>query len=265
MFHLFTYCTNKEKVELLEKTTKLKNISLTILYEPQSEYKGYVSKIMKIKEVISTIPEKDIICFVDAYDVLCFVDNEKEIIDKFLAYNCDLLIGAEFNSYPYGYDDKYIPIENNNTNLKYVNSGGYIGYQHALNQLYHWKSDNEIIEICKNGGDQTYFIEYYLAHYSQKCQLDYKQMIFQNMFLVSWYDFVVKKERVYNYVLDQYPCFMHFNGLSYQTDINENIMYVFVNKIENSISNPNEIYDFFNYKKSTWPNPTILSQLIDNI
>ena len=259
--HLFTYCTNKEKVELLEKTTKLKNISLTILYEPQSEYKGYVSKILKIKESISSIPTNDIICFVDAYDVLSFVDNETEIIDKFKEYNCDILIGAELNSYPYGYDDKYPPIEDNPTNFKFVNSGGYIGYQFALVQLYHWKTESEIIEICNDGGDQTYFIQYYLAHcFSGNCKIDYLQKIFQNMFLVSWYDFVIKNGRLYNSVLDQYPCFIHFNGLSWETDRNENIMNVFVDKLENSISNRMEIYDFLNYKKNTWPNPTILHQ-----
>lgn len=83
------------------------------------------------------------------------------------------------------------------------------------------------------------------------------------MFLVSWYDFVIKNGRLYNSVLNEYPCFIHFNGLSWETDKNENIMNVFVDKLENSISNQNqmEIYDFLDYKKNTWPNPTILPQL----
>jgi hypothetical protein len=51
MLHIFTYCTNKDNVKLLEYTAQLKNIKLTVIYEPQSEYKGYINKIFKIREM----------------------------------------------------------------------------------------------------------------------------------------------------------------------------------------------------------------------
>ena len=267
MLHIFTYCTNKENVKLLEHTAQLKNIRLNIVYESQSEYKGYINKIFKIREAIQNenILENDIILFVDAYDVLCFANSEQEIIDKFHSYHCDLLMGVELNSYPYGYDDKY-PSTNHRTNYKYINSGGFIGYQFAIMQLYSWKPNDEIIHICSDGGDQTYFIQYYLAHCfdvgekQKHVEMDYNQIIFQNMFLVSWYDFVIQNGRLYNTILKQYPCFIHFNGLSYKTDTDANIMEVFVAKLEQSILEP-LVFDFTDYKKSTWPNPTIIPQL----
>lgn len=267
MLHIFTYCTNEDKVKLLEKSAQLKNIRLQIIYEPQSEYKGFTNKIFKMKEAIQNenILENDMILFVDAYDVLCFAGSEQEIMDKFHSYDCDLLIGAEMNSYPYGYDDKYPLAEYNPTNYKYINSGGFIGYKSAIIKLYSWKTDAEIIHICSDGGDQTYFIQYYLAHYNNDnhVKMDYNQMVFQNMFLVSWYDFVIKNGRLYNTILKQYPCFIHFNGLSYQTDTNANIMEVFVDKLTKSIleSEYDKCFDFTEYTKSTWPNPTIIPQL----
>lgn len=263
MLHIFTYCTNKEKVWLLEKTAKIKNISLQIICELQSEYKGFVSKILKTKQTISNLPKNDIICFVDAYDVLCFADSEKEIIDKFKSYDCDLLMGAETNSYPYGYEDKY-PNTEHTTNYKYINSGGFIGYKSAVMELYSWKSDDEIIEICKDGGDQTYFIQYFLETKpgpGVKCKMDYNEKIFQNMFLVSWYDFIIQNGRLYNTVLNEYPCFVHFNGSSYKDDKDEDIMLVFVDKLQQSIHSPEIVFDFTQYKRSTWPNPTIIPQL----
>ena len=268
MLHIFTYCTDKDNVKLLEKSAQLKNIRLQIIYEPQSEYKGFTNKIFKMKEAIlqnENILENDMILFVDAYDVLCFAGSEQEIMDKFHSYNCELLMGAEMNSYPYGYDDKYPPAGHNPTNYKYINSGGFIGYKSAIVKLYSWKTDAEIIHICSDGGDQTYFIQYYLAHYNNDnhVKMDYNQSIFQNMFLVSWYDFVIKNGRLYNTILKQYPCFIHFNGLSYQTDTNANIMEVFVDKLTESIleSEFDKCFDFIEYKKSTWPNPTIIPQL----
>ena len=264
MLYIFTYCTNKDNVKLLEKTAQLKNMKIIVVYEPQLEYKGYINKIFKIREAIQNenILEKDIILFVDAYDVLCFADSEQEIIDKFHSYHCDLLIGAELNSYPYGYDDKYPPT-NHCTNYKYINSGGFIGYKSALIHLYSWKNDMEITDICSDGGDQTYFIQYYLAHCFEHhhVKMDYNQKIFQNMFLVSWYDFIIQNGRLYNTVLKQYPCFIHFNGLSYKTDTDEDIMAVFVAKLEQSILLKSMVFDFIDYKKSTWPNPTIIPQL----
>jgi hypothetical protein len=35
------------------------------------------------------------------------------------------------------------------TNFRYVNSGGYIGYKHAIQSLYDWKTIEEIEEISK--------------------------------------------------------------------------------------------------------------------
>jgi len=259
MFHILTYGTNIEKLTNLKKSSELNKTQINYIIEPQFNYIGYESKIFKMREAIKNLLPNDIICFVDAYDVLALAPNT-EILEKFKEYNCDLLIGSEVNSYPYGYDNKY-PETNHETNYKHINSGGYIGYKFAIMNLFNWKSDEDIIKICKNGGDQTYFIEYYLSNNSDKIKMDYKQSIFQNMFLISWNDFIIKNSRIYNSILNQYPCFMHFNGLSNMTDSNIDIMNIFVNKLYKSVDSNDLILDVCDYKKSQWPNPTIINQL----
>ena len=80
-----------------------------------------------------------------------------------------------------------------------------------------------------------YFIEYYLQNYmKESILLDCKSKIFQNMHLISWKEVDFRGGRVYNNVLNTYPSFVHFNGGSWQTQAIENIMPVFVEKINKS-------------------------------
>ena len=183
-------------------------------------------------KTIQNIPDEDVVCFIYAYDVL--------ILDKFKSYHCRLLIGAEMNCFPSDYTSRMNDAANTlrlpNRN-KYINSGGYIGYKKDIHALLTWKSPQEIEHICSHGGDQTYFIEYYLHNYMKKSiLLDSASKIFQNMHLISWKEVDFRGGRVYNNVLNTYPCFVHFNGGVWQTQARENIMPVFVEKIHTSKS-----------------------------
>lgn len=219
MLHVITACTKSPQLEFLQKSAAIANINITVLNI--SVWSGYVDKIRIVQAFVHQLPEDDIVCFVDAFDVLAYADI-LEIKAKFLSFNCDIVVSAELSAYPARYLSAYTPYVNDapikpKTHFNYVNSGGYIGYVRALRELFSWKRPNEIENICIDGGDQNYFTEYYLANanISTKIQLDVSQTIFQCMSKVAISSFELQPTgRVYNKVLCQTPCFMHFNGYS---------------------------------------------------
>lgn len=233
MIYIYTFYTNESKIDYLKETSLLNN--LTIRYLKKETWNGYVDKIIAIDNIIKQHLDNDIICFIDAYDVL-INQNMDYLLEKFNNYNCDLLIGAELNCYPEKYKSKY---PETTSKYKYVNSGGYIGYKYALEDLFKWKSYEDIYKICSNGGDQTYFKEYFIAKHSHKIKIDSECVIFQNMHLVNWNDIIFEEGKVYNKVLKTKPCFIHFNGGTWQQNNGENIMPIFVEKMKLTLLNKN--------------------------
>lgn len=256
MLHVITFATDDARLRYLKDTARLNN--LQIHYIMKSKWNGYIDKILYTREFLEGIPDTDIVCFIDAYDVLSLASAD-EILDKFKSYECDLLLGSEINSFPEHYKKLYPPKEYT-TNSLYINSGGYIGYKHAIAKLLNWKDDSTIQSICSNGGDQTYFIEYYLHNPSHRIKLDTWQKIFQNMHWVSWNELYIHKGRVVNVILEQKPCFIHFNGGTWQTNDKGNILPVFVKKLQASISDTN-IYTLHEYRQirtdTCWPHKQI--------
>ena len=235
MLHVFTFYTDENRLIYL-KHTQL-NHYLNIKYLYNSSWNGYTDKILYMIDTIKNIPDDDVVCFIDAYDVL-INSTAYDILEKFKSYNCRLLLGAELNCFPSDYVsqmDQAASILNMNTPNKYINSGGYIGYKKNVQALLTWKSPQDIANICSYGGDQTYFIQYYLDNYmKESILLDCKSKIFQNMHLISWKEVDFRGGRIYNNILNTYPSFVHFNGGTWQTQTRENIMPVFVEKINKS-------------------------------
>ena len=231
MLHIFTIVSDEDRLLYLKLTEK--NYRNNVNYIILDKWNGYPDKITSMKKCINNIQSDDIVCFIDGYDVLINSNNE-DIINKFKSYNCNILLGAELNCFPPDYKEKMDKINNNEINFyKYINSGGYIGYSKNIKDMLYWKSENEIIEICKNGGDQTYIIEYYLNNI-ENINLDIYCKVFQNMHLVSWKEIIFNYGVVHNTVMNINPCFIHFNGGTWQTNKLKNIMPVFVEKIEKS-------------------------------
>jgi hypothetical protein len=276
MIHIISYCTNEDRAEMLKTTAAMFDVNLQLIVQDQSEYIGFESKIFTMKTAIEVIPDNDIVCFIDAYDVLVNGTVE-EVMHKFMQFNSDIVIGAEMNSYPEGYDNAY-PYTGSKTNYKYVNSGGYIGYKHALAKLFDWKGREDICKICSIGGDQHYFIQYYLAHVvpetcilgstSQRhiC-LDTEEAIFQNMFKTNWKEFEFISGRLYNCALEQNPCFIHFNGDSWKLEAKpdtypcNNIMPLFIEHMVSSKTNSDVVYNLNGFVRCTWGNGLICNSL----
>ena len=231
MLYIYTFYTDETRIQYLRDSALLNNVD--VCYLKKDTWNGYVDKIIAIDNIIQKHNEDDIICFIDAYDVLVNQDVNY-LLEKFNNYNCELLIGAELNCYPDIYKQMFPYVD---SKYKYVNSGGYIGYKHAIQKIFQWKFYEEIHRICSNGGDQTYFIEYYLTHFSDKIKLDTKCHIFQNMHLVGWNELNFNSGKLYNKVLDKFPCFIHFNGGTWQQNNGENIMPIFLEKMKTTFIN----------------------------
>lgn len=231
MIFVYTFYTDGSKIKYLKESALLQNIE--IHYLEKECWNGYVDKIIAIDNIIKNHSDDDIICFIDAYDVLINQDLEY-LLENFKNYNCDLLIGSELNCYPAKYKYSYPFV---NSKYKYVNSGGYIGYKFAIQNLFNWKPYDKIYEICNDGGDQSYFSEYFISKHSDKIKLDTECLIFQNMHLVNWNDLSFDNGKLYNKILNKKPCFIHFNGGTWQQNNRENIMPIFIEKMKSTFEN----------------------------
>jgi hypothetical protein len=231
MIYVYTFYTDETKITYLKESALLNNMQ--VMYLKKDNWNGYVDKIIAMDNIIKKHSDNDIICFIDAYDVL-INQNLDYLLKNFNYYNCDLLIGAELGCYPDKYKDCYHFINSKN---KYVNSGGYIGYKYALQNLFNWKSIDNIYHICSDGGDQSYLTEYFISNHSDKIRLDVECLIFQNMHLVNWNELNFNNGKLYNKILNKFPCFIHFNGGSWQQNNYENIMPIFIEKMKSTFEN----------------------------
>lgn len=228
--HLVTVASDERQMWRLKETCTKNGVPIHVLNK--TPWTGFVDKITTVLDYLYTLTDDDaLVCFVDAYDVLCMTHTE-EIVAKFLSYGCRILLSAELNCYPERYQLLYdyvyqelAPTVVPSTQFRYVNSGGYIGYKKDLLHLLEWRSVEDIRTICRDGGDQVYFAEYFLEHVLESTpssnfpiQLDWNQEIFQSMYRVrftefSWYN-GQRGRRFMNNVLGTTPCFVHFNGLN---------------------------------------------------
>ena len=249
MFHIFTIGSDESKMTQLKESAE---ISMTkINYIVTGSWNGYVDKIITMMNLLKDIPDDDIVCFIDAYDVLSF-SGQAEILSKFKEYNCKLVLSGELTCYPDKYQGRYNEIYAIKTdyippsNFKYVNSGGYIGYKKAIMELLLWKPLEEIHIICEKGGDQNYFSEYYLEYgldNDKGLKIDVGQQLFQSMNKTEFGDFEFINGRLHNKILNNFPCFAHFNGfnmynmqiVNLHSFVKEQCCEVFLNKVKASI------------------------------
>jgi hypothetical protein len=231
MLYIYTVASDPHKARHLLNTAAIHELPIHIL--EISNWTGFIDKILTIQRTIEPLQDQDIVCFLDAYDVLAMANTE-EILYKFLQSGRNILMSSELNCYPVENQERYDLVEYRlfekeydqgiwdtpqskriRTNYKYMNSGGYIGYVHALKRMFQWKTETEMRDIIELGGDQNFFTQYYLEFANNdtiNVGLDSTQTIFQNLYKVDLKDFAFFKGRLYNHCLKTYPCFVHFNG-----------------------------------------------------
>ena len=245
---VITYTNRPNKLGLLKKGEELFNYSINyIINDSWNTYKFY-SKIRETGILIENYKDDDIIVFIDAHDVV-LNSNTEEFIEKFKSLNCDILFSTEVNCYPTRYKQKMDNIIPSDIESKYLNAGGYIGYVKNIKEMFNWKSEEHINSMCRRGGDQAYFLEYFIENHDKvNIKLDTDSYIFQCMLRIPWEYFEFKNGRVYNKNNSTYPCFFHFNGGSGRGINISNIMPIFNQLIEQS-KNDDKVYDLSNYKK----------------
>lgn len=241
--NIITFATDENKLIHLKNSEKLFNTKIN--YILKQKWEGLITKIKAIREIVSILDDDEIVLFIDAYDVL-LNSNFEEIINKFKNFNCNILFSAEMNGWPKHLKNEMGKIYN--CKNKFLNSGGYIGYNKYIKECVFNKPEKDIIDICRLAlseeqkkeninnlppRDQTYFTHFFIENFSKmNIKLDTNSSIFQNMFLINWNDFEFKNGRIYNKILKNFPCFIHFNGLSYRLEkTKENAMPIFIKKM----------------------------------
>ena len=93
------------------------------------------------------------------------------------------------------------------TDLRFLNSGVYIGYVDAIKRMLSWGD-------FLNKNDQEYVSEYFLSH-QDSATLDVHASLVLNMFGVPWQTLKIEGGHIYYEEQNIDPCFLHFNGQSY--------------------------------------------------
>jgi hypothetical protein len=203
MLHVFTYSTSEVRVQPLLASAKqhgldIKNLATTTLWN------GLQDKLLAMVGCLNGLPSSDIVCFVDAYDVIANCSSN-ELLARFKAKDTELWIGAEINM-----DPPTLPMDSfptSPTDLRFLNSGVYIGYVHAIKNMLSWGD-------FLNKNDQEYVSEYFLSH-QDSVTLDVHASLVLNMFGVPWQTLKIEGGHVYSEDKGIEPCFLHFNGQSY--------------------------------------------------
>jgi hypothetical protein len=203
--HLVTYYTTTHKANYLVDSAHLHGITIQNL-ATTTKWNGLQDKLLAIRQFVKTLDSNDIVCFVDAYDVI--VNSDLETIEKvFKVAKCDILFGAEQQLDPPVFSIDSYP--QSPTPFRFLNSGVYIGYVHAIQRMVNTDSFLHM-------NDQEYCNRYFLDNrQSENISLDTGTQLALNMFKVSWNMLSISEGNITFEFNNTIPCFIHFNGLSY--------------------------------------------------
>ncbi len=202
---VYTYGTSAEKMKFLQQTAhhhglEVKNLCTT------DAWTGFQDKLKAMDQALQTHQPNDIVCFVDAYDVLINASAE-QLDEVFKEAKCDILFGAEVDLFPHGVGERLPSYPESPTIFKYLNSGCYIGYAHAIHALLTHES-------FEGKDDQEHCHRFFLKSQS-KVSLDTKTSFVLNMSRIPWTDLEIQQGYVRYMPLSTSPCLIHFNGMSY--------------------------------------------------
>jgi hypothetical protein len=209
--HIYTYSTSDAKAKYLFESANVHMLPVENLATTK-EWTGFRDKLSAVHKKIETLPDTDIVCFLDAYDIIVNADADT-IHRTFMMTGADIVFGAETTLDPPSLKSYTYP--ESSTRFRYLNSGAYIGYVHALKSMFTWENYMN----CEN--DQEYVSRYFLENYTTKrLFLDTKASFVLNMHKVPWSELVIEKGLILCPGLSTSSCFLHFNRTSHM-DVNK--------------------------------------------
>jgi len=162
-------------------------------------------KIIKLLEVLKKYDDDEIIMYIDALDTSVEA-SDKEIEEKFLTFDTDVLYSCEKGVWPNPNFAKFF------TDNYFINSGTIIfrnkKYQQILEILIEIAA-GRLIYNC----DQYYHSIFAMIVLSGvKIKLDKSSEIFQCLVDENELDFQIVNNRIKNIVTNNFPCVFHGNG-----------------------------------------------------
>lgn len=159
-------------------------------------------KLNLLKKELRRHLNDEIILFTDSYDVI-FLSDEKEIMKKFLSFNCDLVFSAEKECWPNKKTSVFF--KDNEGPYKYINSGGFIGRVKIIYDLID-------VEYSDTYDDQYLIHERYIL-FKNRIKIDTSCQIFQTNALNSNdIEIIYDKNIIKNTIYNTYPSLYHGNG-----------------------------------------------------
>lgn len=178
----FTWCDREcYNLERLLKSAEIFGIEVEVLGLGLN-FDSYYCKMEWLYSRIENMDDHEILVCTDAMDVL-YVDYPESIKEKFLSFSADLVFAAEkWYSHQaarlkYNFDNIPTPFD-----YKYLNSGTYIGYVHAIKAMIETVLEYTLFEgactcMADKMCDQTLIGKYFCEDIS-RIQLDYECQLF---------------------------------------------------------------------------------------
>jgi len=209
-----------KRLQLLKYTILNSNFyrnDINVLKTPKKF--SWNERLIAWKKFYKSLPPDQLVMSLDAFDII-LLGNKNEIVDKFKSFKCELLFGWANYCWPvkcsickkYKGKKKFI-----NPHLKsrcFLCAGAYIGKAGYLAEIL------EKNPWTENVDDQCYFSTIYEKDSSNKIQLDFKNLIFQNTTPHYWNNGVLIKstetsQRLLNTQLKTEPHVFHFDSYHY--------------------------------------------------
>lgn len=189
----------------------------TINY-PELPWLGLTTKVRWLYKAIKDgeLTGKKLI-YTDSWDMV-FTTSPDEVIERYISFNSDIVIGCEKNCFPTTYKDEYDKKEYP-TPYKYLNSGFIVGTTDAIfSCLEAMDLDNvpgdyyDTERQCNvHPEDQTLWMQM-LIRQPVSIELDHYQILNQTLHEARIDEFDFSEKRIRNKNTGSYPCTIHFNG-----------------------------------------------------
>lgn len=187
-----------------------------IIQSLDTPYQGLCDKPKFVYRAIKAgVINTEFIIFCDSWD-LVFTTTPEEVIEKFLEFNCDLVISAERNCFPNDLKEEYDKLPSTSS-FKYLNSGLIVGYTQKLLETLEAMKVEEIPDDYFDGQKNVHFndqFEYQKIFLQQlvHIKLDYQQILSRTLHEAKLDELDFSEPRIRNIETNTYPCTMHMNG-----------------------------------------------------